>query len=147
MKVQPSSGPFRQLCGAAIAYGLTEGGYNADVISLAELGRRVVMKTADDPDGMAARRQAALMPRVVRVFLQKYDGAKMPREDVALKVLEGLEVPTEALGRAWGLITDAAKYARFLKEINGVQYVDLKNTSIPIAQIHKADDIHAEEET
>jgi len=29
LKVQPTSGPFKTLCGAAIAYGLTEGGYNA----------------------------------------------------------------------------------------------------------------------
>jgi hypothetical protein len=40
----------------------------------------------------------------VRQFLQKYDGAKMPREDVALKVLESLEVPSEAVQRAWGLL-------------------------------------------
>src|SRR6185295_18585441 len=42
MKVQPGSGPFRMLCGAAIAYGLTEGGYNADVIAITDLGRRVI---------------------------------------------------------------------------------------------------------
>ena len=30
MGMTPASGPFRMLFGAAIAYGLTEGGYNAD---------------------------------------------------------------------------------------------------------------------
>ena len=98
---------------------------------MSELGRRVVTKSIDDGDGLAARRKAALRPRVVRAFLQKYDGSKMPREDVALKVLEGLQVPSEALGRAWSLISEAAKYARFLKDINGVQYIDLKNTQVP----------------
>jgi predicted nucleotide-binding protein len=146
MKVQPSSGPFKQLCGAAIAYGLTEGGYNADVISVTDLGRSVVQKSIDDADGLAARREASLRPRVVRVFLQKYDGAKMPREDVALKVLEGFHVPSEAVTRAWGLISEAAKYGRFLKAINGVQYVDLKNTSLAVSQAQGADEEANEEE-
>jgi len=51
MKVQPGSGPFRMLCGAAIAYGLTEGGYNADVVTVTDLGvewsRRELMTTTD----------------------------------------------------------------------------------------------------
>lgn len=134
MKVQPSSGPFKQLCGASIAYGLTEGGYNADAISVTDLGRRVLTKTIDDVDGLAARREAALKPRVVRAFVQKYDGSKVPREDVAHKVLEGLQVPSEALDRAWTSIGEAAKYARFLKEINGVHYVDLRNTSTSVPE-------------
>lgn len=134
MKVQPSSGPFRTICGASIAYGLTEGGYNADTITVTDLGRRVVDKPIDDPDGLAARREAVLKPRVIREFLQKYDGAKMPREDVALNVLDGLNVPKDSLSRAWGLISDAARQVRFLKDINGVQYVDLKNTPMPTAK-------------
>ena len=140
MKVQPGSGPFRMLCGAAIAYGLTEGGYNADVITLTDLGRRVVTKGIEDPDGIAARREAALRPRVVREFFQKYDGSKMPREDVALKVLESLQVPQDALKRAWGFISEVAKEARFLKEINAIQYVDLQNTVVETAQTQENGD-------
>jgi len=65
MKVQPGSGPFRGACGAAIAYGLTEGGCNADTISITDLGRRVIDTTVDEPDGLAARREAVLKPRVI----------------------------------------------------------------------------------
>lgn len=67
----------------------------------------------------------------------------MPREDVALKVMEGLRVPSEALGRAWALICEAAKYAHFLKEINGVQYVDLRSTQVPSPPTNVADETHA----
>ena len=143
MKVQPSSGPFRQLCGASIAYGLTDGGYNADSITVTDLGRRVATKTIDDPEGLAARREAVLKPRVLREFLQKYDGAKMPREDVALRVLEALQVPRDALQRAFDLISDAARYARFFKEINGVQYVDLRNTTTAVTPIQHGEDEHS----
>jgi hypothetical protein len=144
MKVQPGSGPFRSLCGASIAYGLTAGGYNADAITLEELGRRVVNKTAEDPEGLLARREATLRPRIVREFLQKYDGSKMPREDVALKVLQGLGVPQDALKRVYDLITEAARIAKFFKEINGVQYVDLKQTPVSTAPAPLIEDEEAE---
>jgi hypothetical protein len=39
INMTPTSGPWRTLCGASIAYGLTEGGYNADEIKLLPLGR------------------------------------------------------------------------------------------------------------
>ena len=35
----PTSGGFRNLCGASLAFGLTEGGYNAAEISVTSLGR------------------------------------------------------------------------------------------------------------
>ena len=41
IKVQPSSGPFRTLTGASIAYDLTSGGSNAECIELTPLGLRV----------------------------------------------------------------------------------------------------------
>jgi hypothetical protein len=45
LDVQPSSGGFRVECGAAIGYGLTEGGPNAPEISLTTLGKRIVTPT------------------------------------------------------------------------------------------------------
>lgn len=131
MKLQPASGPFRALCGAAIAYGLTSGGPNADQIVVEDLGKRVAKSSGDDAEGLAAKREASLRPRVVREFLQKYDSAKFPREDVALKVLESLGVPSEGLERVYKLILEVATTARFLREINGVQYVDLNHTPVP----------------
>ncbi len=34
LNLSPTSGSWRNLCGASLAYGLTEGGYNASEISL-----------------------------------------------------------------------------------------------------------------
>jgi predicted nucleotide-binding protein len=129
MNLQPSTGAFRMLCGAAIAYGLTDGGYNAETIAITDLGKRVISQTMDDPSGLAARREAILRPRVIREFLTKYDGARMPREEVALKVLDGLGVPQDAAQRAYQLILEVATSAYVFKEINGVQYVDLHHAA------------------
>jgi hypothetical protein len=43
--MQPLSSAFRMLCGASIAYGLTEGGYNSEAIALTPLGPRIVAPT------------------------------------------------------------------------------------------------------
>src|SRR5438132_4046972 len=57
--IQPTSGGFRTICGASIAYGLTEGGYNSDQIGLTPLGRRIVAPTKEGDDA-SARREALL---------------------------------------------------------------------------------------
>jgi predicted nucleotide-binding protein len=132
LKVQPTSGPFRTLCGAAIAYGLTEGGYNAAEIKITQLGKRIVRPTAEGDD-LVARREAVLQPRVMREFLQRYDGSKFPRDDIAEHVLETLGVPREATSRVLSTIREGAHNAGFLKDINSVSYVDLLGTT-PNAQ-------------
>ena len=86
LDVQPSSSNFRMLTGAAIAYGLTSGGYNADTISITPLAMRIVRPTTEGDD-TAAKREAFLKPRVIREFLQKYDRAPIPRDDIARNVL------------------------------------------------------------
>src|SRR4051812_9591995 len=45
--IQPTSGGFRTVCGASIAFGLTDGGYNSEQISLTPLGRRIVAPTKE----------------------------------------------------------------------------------------------------
>src|SRR4051812_22337717 len=44
---KPSSGSFRQLCGAALAYGLTDGGPRVERIGLTDLGKRAVAPTEE----------------------------------------------------------------------------------------------------
>src|SRR5437762_1264846 len=94
LEMSPISGPFRMLCGASIAYGLTEGGYNADTISLTALARRIVAPT-DEGDDAKAKREATLKPRIIREFLTKYNNSRLPTEQIALNVLEEMGVPRE----------------------------------------------------
>ena len=47
LNVSPDTGPFRMLCGASIAYGLTKGGYNAQEIILEPLAKRIVKPTKE----------------------------------------------------------------------------------------------------
>src|SRR4051794_13057645 len=92
LNMSPGSGPFRMLCGASIAYGLTSGGYNAEEVELHDLGKRIV-QPMEERDDVAAMREALLRPRVVREFLEKYNGKQLPTEDIGSNVLASMGVP------------------------------------------------------
>ena len=143
LNMSPSSGPFRSLCGASIAYGLTEGGYNAQQISLQPLGKRIV-KPLEEGDDALARREAILKPRVVGEFLTKYSASPLPRHDIALNVLHEMGVPKDKVESVFSLIVDSAQTVGLLREIKGKQYVDL--TGVPHEPV-KAREPHKEVDT
>ena len=125
MNYQPTSGPFRQLCGSAIAYGLTEGGYNATEITLTSLGKRITRPT-EEGDDLVGKREALLKPTIIRDFLTRYNGSPIPKDNIAQNVLRDMGVPD---GRASGvltLVTESAESLGLITEIKGKRYIDLK---------------------
>ena len=130
LNMSPSSGPFRQLTGASIAFGLTEGGYNAKQILLTALGKRIV-RPLEEGDDIVAKREAILKPRVLGDFLRKYNGSPVPRNDIALNVLSEMGVPRDRAESVFTLILDSAQAVGLLREIKGKQYVDLTGVPLP----------------
>jgi len=124
LNVQPTSGPFKMLTGASIAYGLTTGGYNAETISLEPLAMRIIRPTAGGDD-LAAKREALLKPRVIGEFLRKYAGAPLPRSDIAENVLAEMGVPSERTKEVLELIIEGAQAVGYVQEIKGRQYVEI----------------------
>jgi len=124
LKMTPTSSSFRMLCGASIAYRLTEGGYNAKQISLTPLGKRIV-KPLEENDDLAAKREAILEPRVLGEFLKKYNGSNLPRHDIAMNVLGEMGVPSDKTGSVYELIVNSAQSVGLLRKIKNKQYVDL----------------------
>lgn len=94
LDIVPTSGSWRNLCGASIAYGLTEGGYAASAISLTDLGRRIVAPE-EDGDDLQAMLEAVQKPRVLGEFLKKYDKAKLPSDTIATNVFVGMGLPKD----------------------------------------------------
>ena len=128
--MSPTSGTFRDLCGASIGYGLTDGGPNASSISLTQLGQRVVAPLEEGED-VRALRDAVLTPTVERAFLEKYDGSPLPAEKIGCNVLESMGVPADATRRVLALVIENAKSVGFLKVIKDKTYVDLENAGTP----------------
>jgi hypothetical protein len=141
--ITPGSTRFRTLAGAALAYGLTDGGPRVEQIGLTDLGRRAVAPK-EEGDDLVARREALLRPRVVREFLQRYNDNKLPRKDIAAHVLEDdLGVPGDAAKAAFEFIKESAQALGLLDEIKGSQYVNLDAALVTPGA---AEDLHEDEE-
>ena len=113
--LSPTSGGWRNLCGSSIAYGLTEGGYNANQITLTELGRRIVapIKEGDDE---AARVDAVLQPRLEREFFQKYNKAKLPKDEIGQNVLVSMGLPKERVVQAFNILKENGAFTGIIRE-------------------------------
>jgi predicted nucleotide-binding protein len=66
----------------------------------------------------------------VREFLQKYDGSKLPQEQIGRNVLESMGVPAEATDRTQKLILKGADDLGLLTEIGNQKYVNLRPTQV-----------------
>ena len=129
LNMSPASGTFRNLCGSSIAYGLTAGGCNAKEISLEPLARRINVPL-ENGDDLAARREAALEPRVLGEFMRKYENSPLPRHDIALNVLVEMGVPRERAESVYKLILDTAQGVGLIRDIKGKQYIDLSGVPV-----------------
>ena len=125
--MSPGSSQFKMLAGAAIAYGLTNGGCNAATIALQPLATRILKPTAEGDD-LLAKREAFLKPKIIGAFLHKYDGSPLPKTEIGKNVLEDLGVPRERSDAVLEIITSGASELGLLQEIKGKSYVDLSGT-------------------
>lgn len=132
MDLTPTSGKFRMLCGAAIAYGLTSGGYNAAQISVTDLAKQIIEPQEEDAD-LAGKREAIMKPRILREFLSKYSGSPLPREDIALNVLKGMNVPGDRTKQVWEMTLKSAESVGFLQTIKERRYVNLGGVKPPVS--------------
>jgi predicted nucleotide-binding protein len=130
LNVDPKGSQLKVLSGAAIAFGLIEGGAQAAAISVTDLARRILRPKEENAD-VLAKREAVLKPRVFGDFLRSYDGHPFPRQDIALNVLEDMGVPRDKAGEVLERIDESARSVGFIEEIKGKQYVSLQGT-VPV---------------
>lgn len=130
LDVMPTSSNFRMVTGASIAYGLTDGGWNAAQITLTPLALKII-KYKTDTDTLDGKREALLKPRVIREFLNRYNDNAVPRADIAQNVLEDMGVPEERTKAVLEMILEGAESVGFLTEIKGKEYVNLQGVTPP----------------
>lgn len=130
MDLAPTSGKFRMLCGASIAYGLTAGGYNASQIALTSLAKQII-EPQEEGEDLTGRREAVMKPRILREFLSKYSGSPLPREDIGLNVLKNLNVPADRVQQVWEMVLRSANSVGFLQSIKERKYVNLGGVKPP----------------
>lgn len=147
LNVDPKGSQIKLLSGAAIAFGLIEGGAQATSITVTELARRI-LRPKEENDDITAKREAVLRPRVFGDFLRRYDAHPFPRQDIALNVLEEMGVPREKAEEVLARIDSSARSVGFIEEIKGKNYVSLQGTAVPAEPIEDVEGVeNAKEET
>jgi predicted nucleotide-binding protein len=145
LDMDPKGSQIRVLTGAAIAFGLIEGGAQAVSISVTDLARRIIRPKQENEDSVA-RREAVLKPRVFGDFLGRYDGNAFPRQDIAMNIIEELGVPREKTEEVLERIDASARSVGFIEEIKGKNYVILRGVASPSATETKVSEIEGERE-
>lgn len=130
VEISPTSSTWGKIAGSSIAYGLTEGGINAATIKLTELGRKLVAPESEGED-VAARREAALKPRICKDFFEKYNRAKFPSEQIGGNVLRSLGIPQDRAKDALELVKQNGKYAGIIRTTSTGLFVTLDSPVIP----------------
>lgn len=128
--LSPTSGGWRNLCGSSIAYGLTEGGYNANQITLTDLGRRIVSPT-EEGDDVAAKVVAMLQPRLEKAFFDKYNRAKFPPDHIGPNVLNQMGLEKERAVRAFEVLKQNGTFTGVIRTTKTGLFVALDSPVAP----------------
>lgn len=127
LKRVPDSGPSRNLVTASSGFGLTTGGYQAEMLSLTELGRRAAV----DGDESALV-DAVLNVDVFRKFFETYTDRPLPAEVAAKSFLASAGIPTDRVEACWNLILDNGRAVGVIKEMAGGERVLAREHAIEL---------------
>jgi len=144
LNLDPKGSQLKVLTGAAMAFGLIEGGAQATSISVTDLARRILRPKEENAD-QAAKREAILKPRIFGDFLRQYDGHPFPRQDIAVNVLEEMGVPRAKTTEVLERIDGSARSVGFIEEIKGKNYVSLQGVAVSQAPPPMREDAAAKE--
>ena len=128
--ISPTSSAWPALTGAAIAYGLIDGGWNANTMKLTALGRKLVAPEAEGED-VTARREAILKPKLLRDFYEKYRRAKFPNDIIAGNVLKTMGLPADRTAAALEIIKENGRYAGIIRETVTGPFINLDSPGVP----------------
>lgn len=120
----PTSSVWRVLSGAANGYGLTDGAYSAETISLTDLGRHIVAPTAEGEKERGLLK-AALQPTILKEFFEKYDRANLPSPEILRNVLVKMGIPQDRVDEAAEIIRANGQFAGILRDTGNRLFVAL----------------------
>jgi len=119
----PNSSSFRLLIISSNSYGLTKGGYQAEKISLTELGKSIVAYTTDSEKNSSLKSALFNIP-LFKNFFTKFDQGQLPRRDLLMNSLNReYNVPLDKCGVVYDALMKNAKELGILKIIKGTGYI------------------------
>lgn len=121
----PTSSTFRQLITSSSRYGITEGSYAAEKISLTVLGSSIVAPTSDEQNKNGLR-QALLESEVFKNVYNHFDRKQIPREELFKNTLKKeFNVLPEDVDICYDVIMQNMKDFGLIQDIKGNTYLQL----------------------
>jgi hypothetical protein len=121
--LSPESSTFRILITASNKYGLTEGSYIAEKISLTDLGKKIVSPTTDEEKSQGIL-TSLYNVEFYKNFFTKFLNYRLPRKDLLLNTLEReFNIPYTDREQCYDLLIKNATELNLLKDISGTLYV------------------------
>jgi hypothetical protein len=141
VELSPESSFFRTCITASNKFGLTEGSYSAERISLTDLGSSIVSPMSDE------EKAEGLLTALYRVdfyreFFERFKNHRLPRKDLLLNTLEReFNIPHSDREQCYELLIKNATELSLLKDVGGTLYVrfDQPNTRTAGAQVAEAE--------
>lgn len=118
LKKSPDSGTSRTLVTASSGYGLTEGGYTAETLSLTDRGRQIVSKK--DPQ---ARIDAVMSVPVFKAFFEQYENNGVPSDAAASDFLKTQDVPEDRAKECLRVLLSTGRSVCLIKEVSGKERI------------------------
>lgn len=143
--ISPTSSGWPNLAGSSIAYGLTDGGVNANTIKLTPLGRKLVAPEQEGDD-LTARRESIMKPRILKEFFERYRRAKFPNDTIAGNVLKAFGIPPDRVQSALEVVKANGRYAGIIRDTPTGPFVNLDSPGVPAPTATPALPDHDEEE-
>ena len=137
----PASSSFTMRLNSSAKYGLTQGGYNDDSISITPRGEATVAPKGTD-ERQSALRDAALEPDVFRRFYELLDGKLMPQAEFAQNLLQReLSIRPDLAAECYRIVEANGLFTGILDRLSGgdVNVVLTKkdqSPSDPITPLH-----------
>ena len=126
----PASSSFTMRLNASARYGLTEGGYRDERISLTERGEKTA--AGDQSEGRRqALMEAAMEPEVFNRFYTMLDGKRLPEDAYAENMLQELGVDATLTSDCLAVLKANGLLVGLLGEVCGSLYVSANGAHAP----------------
>ncbi len=131
-KMSPGSSDFRVILSSSIKYGLTNGSFNSERVSLEAIGRNIMEPTSEESKH-AALLTAALTPPTFKSIYDHFKGKKLP--DAAFfqnTVVREFAVPREHAAKCVEVFLKNAEFVKIVRNLNSGKW--LSSEQVVVAQ-------------
>lgn len=137
LDVQPASSSFRDAISGANKYGLIDGNFNSDIITLTPLGQRVANPSSEE-DRLNALREAMEQVPLFKQLLEHYNNNRLPPPDLLKSILER---PPFSVAPAWSkegaeVFTATGRLTGVIRDVGPNPYV-IREAGPPVAGGHR----------